>query len=274
MKRISVILLSVTILGICGCGLAEHTEFPANTEITEKTLPTSEDMEEDSVPGPSEKAAVQDAEIMEEVPENVEDEAEKPEDEYPEGDEKPDRETSEGYNQAKETGESVENKQEAESGAREGSEETVETEPETKPQAAPAAPEPVKTPEPEPEPLPVFAAYSPQNVVSLATAKTKACGKVTLTDNLNSLLADGTITQEEYNEYYPYDGAGYYSVFVQTDLNAASTTSGRLLGSEDAIAQYIADMLSLESGPYFLIEYAGIYSTGNTDFYEFRCYRA
>ena len=49
----------------------------------------------------------------------------------------------------------------------------------------------------------------------------------------------------------PYDGAGYYSVYVQTDLNTASTTSGRLLGSEDGIAQYIAEMLACESGPYF-----------------------
>lgn len=126
----------------------------------------------------------------------------------------------------------------------------------------------------QPEPKQEAKGYSPQNVVSLATAKTKAYGKVTLTDNLNSLLAEGAITQEEYNEYYPYDGAGYYSVFVQTDLNRASTTSGKSLSSEDAIAQYIADMLGLESGQYFLIEYVGTYSTGGEDFYEFRCYRA
>ena len=116
--------------------------------------------------------------------------------------------------------------------------------------------------------------YSPANVVSMATAKTKAAGKILLTDNLDSLLANGSISQEEYNSYYPYDGAGYYSVYVQTDLNTASTTSGRLLGSEDGIAQYIADMLALESGPYFLIEYVGVYTNGSGDFYEFRCYRA
>ena len=115
--------------------------------------------------------------------------------------------------------------------------------------------------------------YSPQNVVSMAIAKCQAGGMVTTTDNLSNLLANGTITQEEYNEYYPYDGLGYYSVFVQTDLNAASTTSGRLLGSEDGIAQYIADMLLLENDPIFNIEYAGVTNTGGTDFYEFKCYR-
>lgn len=120
----------------------------------------------------------------------------------------------------------------------------------------------------------VVISYEPQNIVRLATEKVKAKGKMTLTDNLDRLLTEGSITQEEYNEYYPYDGAGYYSVFIETNLNEARTTSGQKLTSEDAIAQYIADMLVLEAGPYFLIEYAGVYTTGGTDFYEFRCYRA
>jgi hypothetical protein len=93
------------------------------------------------------------------------------------------------------------------------------------------------------------------------------------TDNLDNLLANGSITQEEYNEYYPYDGLGYYSVFVETDLNKASTTSGTLLGSEAGIADYISGMLLLESNPYFLIEYAGTTDCGGQSFYEFRCYR-
>lgn len=68
---------------------------------------------------------------------------------------------------------------------------------------------------------------------------------ITTQDNLANALAEGRITQEEYNEYYPYDGleSSYYSVFVETDLNIASTTSGQPLRSEDAIATYIADML-------------------------------
>lgn len=117
--------------------------------------------------------------------------------------------------------------------------------------------------------------YSPQNVVSLATAKCQAGGMITTQQNLDNLLAQGKITQDEYKEYYPYDGMeeSYYSVFVETDLNKASTIDGQRLSSEDAIAQYIADMLMLEKDPIFYISYDGIYTTGGTDFYEFRCHR-
>ncbi len=120
-----------------------------------------------------------------------------------------------------------------------------------------------------------FVAYDPQNVAQLANAKVKAAGKILVPEHLDALLAEGTITQEEYNEYYPYDGMenSYYSVFVETNLLEASTTSGRKLGSEDAIATYIANMLALENGSYVYVEYSGIYNLSGTDFYEFRCYR-
>lgn len=92
-----------------------------------------------------------------------------------------------------------------------------------------------------------------------------------LKDNLNA----GKITQEEYDEYYPLDGLedSYYSVFVNVDLNKAATTSGRALGSEEEIAQYIADMLLLESDSVFNIRYTGTIKTSGETFYEFRCYR-
>lgn len=75
---------------------------------------------------------------------------------------------------------------------------------------------------------------------------------ITTQQNLQNHLNDGSITQEEYNEYYPYDGmeGSYYSVFVETDLNKASTIDGQRLSSEDAIAEYIASMLLLETDPY------------------------
>lgn len=128
------------------------------------------------------------------------------------------------------------------------------------------------TEEPEEE---AFVAYDPNYVVALATEKTKAYGKILVWENLDRLLAEGKITQEEYDEYYPYDGLedSYYSVFVETDLNKASTISGSLLVSEEGIADYIAGMLALETGPYFAISYAGIYEGTNGDFYEFRCHR-
>ena len=129
------------------------------------------------------------------------------------------------------------------------------------------------TTEAPPAPEPASVSYSPQNVVAMATSQCIAGGMIRTTDNLDNLLANGSITQEEYNEYYPYDGLGYYSVFVETDLNKASTTSGALLGSEAGIADYISGMLLLESNPYFLIEYAGTTDCGGQSFYEFRCYR-
>ena len=130
-----------------------------------------------------------------------------------------------------------------------------------------------KIQEVESEPVVAVRSYSPQSVVAKVIAKCQAGGMITTTDNLNRLLSDGSISQEEYDEYYPYDGLGYYAVYVETDLNAASTTSGRRLNSEDEIAQYIADMLLLENDPIFNIAYGGTTSTGGTEFYEFICYR-
>lgn len=152
-------------------------------------------------------------------------------------------------------------------------------EPETPVSTETPTPAPTEPEQPKEQPTEALAevetvAYDPYEVVSLATAKTKTYGKISIPEDLDNMLANGEITKEEYDEYYPYDGAGYYSVFVETDLNQAATTSGRKLGSVDGIASYIAEMLSFETGPYFYIEYAGVHSINGTDFYEFRCYRA
>ena len=171
--------------------------------------------------------------------------------------------------------------QEAEQSKPEETTPSQEEKPEPEPPASTEAPTPAPTEPEQPKEQPTEAptevetvAYDPYEVVSLATAKTKAYGKISIPEDLDNMLANGEITKEEYDEYYPYDGAGYYSVFVETDLNQAATTSGRKLGSVDGIASYIAEMLSLETGPYFYIEYAGVHSINGTDFYEFRCYRA
>lgn len=123
--------------------------------------------------------------------------------------------------------------------------------------------------QPEGDPVP----YNPQNVVSLAIGKCKAGGMILTSEDLDQLLADGQITQEMYNEYYPTDGLGYYSVFIETDLRKASTISGQRLESEDAIASHLAGMLLLENSPYFYIECAGVTNYHGEDLYEFRCYR-
>lgn len=132
-------------------------------------------------------------------------------------------------------------------------------------------------PEAKPEPKPELQAvsYSPEKVVSLAISKCQAGGMVTTEQHLKDNLNAGKITQEEYDEYYPLDGLedSYYSVFVNVDLHKAATTSGRTLGSEEEIAQYIADMLLLESDSVFNIRYTGTTKTSGETFYEFRCYR-
>ena len=118
-----------------------------------------------------------------------------------------------------------------------------------------------------------YVGYDANRVARLAVEKCKAAGMIPLPENLDRLLAEGKITQEEYNEYYPYDGCGYYSVFVETNLNLASTISGERLCSEEEIADYIAGMMVLEVEPYFYIECAGVYQGNSVEFYEFRCYR-
>ncbi|MBQ3513660.1 MAG: hypothetical protein IJA32_07670 [Lachnospiraceae bacterium] len=118
-----------------------------------------------------------------------------------------------------------------------------------------------------------YVGYDAERVARLVVEKCKAAGMITLPENLDRLLAEGKITQEEYNEYYPYDGCGYYSVFVETNLNLASTISGERLCSEEEIADYIAGMMVLEVEPYFYIECAGVYQGNSVEFYEFRCYR-
>ena len=118
-----------------------------------------------------------------------------------------------------------------------------------------------------------YVGYDADRVARLAVEKCKGAGMITLPENLDRLLAEGKITQEEYDEYYPYDGCGYYSVFVETNLNLASTISGERLCSEEEIADYIAGMMVLEVEPYFYIECAGVYQGNSVEFYEFRCYR-
>ena len=118
-----------------------------------------------------------------------------------------------------------------------------------------------------------YVGYDADRVARLAVEKCKAAGMIALPENLDRLLAEGKIIQEEYDEYYPYDGCGYYSVFVETNLNLASIISGERLCSEEEIADYIAGMMVLEVEPYFYIECAGVYQGNSVEFYEFRCYR-
>lgn len=243
MKKKVMILLSVVIVIAAGCG-NKKTDVAMNTEPTETV-----------VEGTSE------TEIVSEPEETTESEEEQTE--ATETDKKEDQEAQ----SVNETSESNAPKQTEDKTQITSNDNSSTQNQDSSSQQEQQPTEPVQT-EPTPQPEPQVVSYSPQNVVALATAKTKAAGKVLLTENLDNLLASGQISQEEYNEYYPYDGAGYYSVFVDSNMAEARSVSGTTsFNSEDEIAQYISDMLVLENGPYFLIEYAGTY-----DYYGKQCY--
>lgn len=245
------------IMSFTGCGNSESYETESATYNSEDKGIETEEQKEDSEP----------TEIAEAESETEKDKTEEPEVTESEADES----TAEEETKAPESEE-----QKPENGKEEQKpEEAVKPQPEPTPEPTPEPPAPEPTPVPEPEPIVEAVPYDPNQVVSLAIAKCQAGGMVTTQDNLANALAEGRITQEEYDEYYPYDGleSSYYSVFVETDLNIAATTSGRRLESVDAIADHIAGMMLLESNPVFNIVYAGVYNLNGTDFYEFRCLR-
>ncbi|MBQ9142530.1 MAG: hypothetical protein IJX63_12210 [Lachnospiraceae bacterium] len=258
MKKLLMILLSVIILSVAGCNTTKDVADVDNSGY-EETIETEETTEEE---------ADSDMVVF--------------------GDEDKETEPSETPAPTDEQEEEVEPSEASEEEAEPttGSTEEVTPTPTEEPKPTPEPteepiPEPTpvpteeSTPEPTPEPESTFVAYDPNSVVSLAIAKCQAGGMITTQDNLANALAEGRITQAEYDEYYPYDGleSSYYSVFIETDLSKASTISGQPLTSEDAIATHIANMLLLENGKVFNIIYAGVYSSGGTDFYEFRCLR-
>lgn len=259
MKRLCMILLSVMVFALAGCNSTnkEMTEAENSYAETQETEETKEPVVTDS--GEEDISTDRETELQD---------ADKKDSEAEDGDTSEKEET---------VNQSSSESRNASTDHRENTTASTEEREETKTTVRVAEPESTPEAPPAPEPTPAYtpAAYSPGNVVSLAIAKCQAGGMITTQDNLANALAEGGITQEEYNEYYPYDGleSSYYSVFVETDLNTASTISGQPLRSEDAIATYIADMLLLEQSPIFNVVYAGVYSRNGTDFYEFRCLR-
>lgn len=240
-----------------GCGNKDNIMPDMETEVTETVIDTEEpDMAEDK-----------DVAALEQAEENTEKE-------QTEKETARETEQAEGDKEAEETPEpksASQPEQKEETEPAQGSTDVPKQEETKQEETKPEEPKPEETKQQEQTVTAV--SYNPASVCSKAVAKCQAGGMITTTDNLANLLAEGKITQEEYNSYYPYDGLGYYSVFVEIDLNKASTTSGRKLGSEEEIADYIAGMMLLETDPVFNIEYAGVYNLNGTDFYEFRCYR-
>ena len=267
MKKLLFFLLSVVLIGSVGCGsyrdLSMEVTDAGSTEIDNETVePTTE-----AVTVETEDAGTAQQESTEAVTE-VDSSA----------DTKDTGKDNQSDNIASEE-KTADNKQSEENKSSDSQEsekkpKDTKSEPASEQQPKPEEnSKPEEKPEPKPEPQAV--SYSPDRVVSLAISKCQAGGMVTTEQNLKDNLNAGKITQAEYDEYYPLDGLedSYYSVFVNTDLNKAATTSGRALGSEEAIAQHIADMLLLESDSVFNIRYTGTTKTSGETFYEFRCYR-
>ncbi len=258
MKKRLFLILSVTVMLAAGCGNRDNVVPDMETEAAETVTDTEEpDMAEDKEVPAADQAENGDTEKRQTEKEI----AEEPE-------------QAEGDKEAEETPEPKSASQPGQKEETEPAQGSTDVPKQEETKSEETKPEETKTEETkQQEQTMTAAAYDPVSVCSQAVAKCQAGGMITTTDNLASLLAEGKITQEEYNSYYPYDGLGYYSVFVETDLNEASTMSGRKLGSEDGIADYIAGMMLLETEPVFYIEYAGVYNLNGTDFYEFRCYR-
>lgn len=263
MKKLLFFLLSVVLIGSVGCGskkdLSTEVTDAESTEVVNETVePTTEAVTVETED--AETAQQESTEAVTEVDSSA--------------DTKDTGKDNQSDNIASEE-KTADNKQ-SEENKNSDSQESGKQPKDTKSEpASEQQPKPEENSKPEEKPEPQAVSYSPDRVVSLAISKCQAGGMVTTEQHLKDNLNAGKITQEEYNEYYPLDGLedSYYSVFVNVDLNKAATTSGRTLGSEEEIAQYIADMLLLESDSVFNIRYTGTTKTSGETFYEFRCYR-
>lgn len=275
MKKLLFFLLSVVLIGSVGCGSnkdlsTEVTDVRSTEVVNETSEPTTEvatvETEDTKTAQPQSTEAVTEVDSSSDKKDTGKDnQSDNIASEEKTADNKQSEENKSSDSQESE-------KQPKDTKSEPASEQQPKQEENTKPEKK-TEEKPEAKPELKPEPQAV--SYSPEKVVSLAISKCKAGGMVTTEQHLKDNLNAGKITQEEYDEYYPLDGLedSYYSVFVNVDLNKATTTSGRALGSEEEIAQYIADMLLLESDSVFNICYTGTTKTSGETFYEFRCYR-
>lgn len=265
MKKLLFFLLSVVLIGSVGCGsnkdLSMEVTDAGSTEVVNETVePTTE------------AVTVETGDAGTAQPESTEAEVDSSADKKDTGKDN----QSDNIASEKKTAENKQPEENRSSDSQKSEKQPKDTKSEPASEQQPKPEENSKPEEkPEPKPEPQAVSYSPDRVVSLAISKCQAGGMVTTEHHLKDNLNAGKITQEEYDEYYPLDGLedSYYSVFINVDLNKAATTSGRALGSEEAIAKYIADMLLLESDNVFNIRYTGTTKTSGETFYEFRCYR-
>lgn len=257
------LLLSVTILLLAGCGGKENqvTEEQNVETETQTVLEALEDISEEK-----------ETETVTGQPEETQESSEPEESATAEDDKEKDNSSEGQTSSATEKEQGSQNQ----SNAQYEPSKPQTTEPDTKPESELEASQEPQTPqEPQQPSQPEPVSYSPQRVVQLATEKTKAAGKIYIPDDLDRMLAEGTITQEDYNDCYPTDGAGYLEFYVATDLNEVRDVSGTVkFNSEDDIAANIAGMYSSLPQQYFYIEYHGTMMYGDKECYVFYCYRA
>ena len=249
------LLLSVTILLLAGCGGKE-------TQVTEEQSLETET-----------QTAIDESEVISEESEAEESVTEEPEPETVEESE-PEESASAEDSRSEDSGskEQTSTEQKPEQEAQQPDEKPNEA---TQPQQPQQEPEQQAEKEPKQPSQPEPVSYSPERVVQLATEKTKANGKIYIPDDLDRMLAEGTLSQEDYNARYPTDGAGYLEYYVATDLNEARDVSGTVnFNSEDDIAANIAGMYNSLPQQYFYIEYHGTVTYGGKECYVFYCYRA
>ena len=126
-------------------------------------------------------------------------------------------------------------------------------------------------------PQPASVAYSPQKCCVTCNSKVSGRRDDYHTENLQNHLNDSSITQgKEYNEYYPYDGmeGSYYSVFVETDLNKASTIDGHcgyhLRMQSQIYCKYVTFWKQIRYSTSVMMEFT---RQAVQTYYEFRCHR-
>ncbi len=132
-------------------------------------------------------------------------------------------------------------------------------------QAPTEAPKPTQAPTQAPTEAPTEApkpAYDPNYVIAETTRQLKAAGYECIPEYLDRYLAEGRITQEEYNAWYPTDGAGWF------ECSLYNVTFG--LTIEDDVYEIVERCKYLCVDNIFYIEYIGENEYGG---YTFRVYR-
>lgn len=130
------------------------------------------------------------------------------------------------------------------------------------PQQPTQAPQPTAAPQPTVAPTQAKPAYNPDYVIAETTRQLKELGYECIPEYLDRYLVEGRITQEEYDAWYPTDGAGWF------ECSLYNVTFG--LTIDDDVNELVGSCEYLCVDNIFYIEYIGENEYGG---YTFRVYR-